>query len=161
MGLPSTGGAGTLPVSRGAQVGVNTYHRYLAFNTAWVVERSSIMGNRRWHNELDKIYFQLRWVNLFPPGTDITVYVDVYLVPDNVDDVEPYASYQVLCPPMPLLNPGARSFPIGGLQIYGSQEYRLAVTTDYQSPIQVQIWAIPELWYSFRQVEATPFENPT
>jgi hypothetical protein len=160
MALPQAGGS-TLPINRVAIAGTSVYHRYLIQNTAWVVEGSSVTSNRRWHNELDKIYFQLEWANLIAPAVDVTVYVDVYLVPDNVADTEPYSSYQLICPTAPLITPGARSFPIGGLQIYGSQEYRVSFTTDNQTPIQVRLWAIPELWYSFRQVEASDFQLPT
>jgi hypothetical protein len=131
--------------------GVNTYHRYLVQDTAQIVSGGSIRSARRWHNELDKVYFQLEWINGIVPPVTVTCYIDVYLVPDNAEDTEPYASYQLLCPPAPV-TPGMRSFPIGGLPMYGSQEYYVAMQSNNTVQIEVRLWAIPELWYSFRQV---------
>jgi hypothetical protein len=141
--------------------GVNTYHRYLILDTMAIVKESSVSSARRWHNELDRIYFQLEWVNLIIAPVTVTCYIDVYLVPDNVLDNEPYASYQLLCPPAAIALPGRRSFPIGGLPIYGSMEYFVALTTNNEETIEVRLWAIPELWYSFRQIVPTIWTEPS
>ena len=160
MGL-SQSGASILPVNRGAMTGVNTYHRYLVQDTAQIVSGGSIRSARRWHNELDKVYFQLEWANLIAPPVTVTCYIDVYLVPDNVEDTEPYASYQLLCPTAPIALPGVRSFPIGGLPMYGSQEYYVSMQSNNTNSIEVRLWAIPELWYSFRQIVPAAFSAPT
>jgi hypothetical protein len=161
MGLAQASNS-ILPVNRGAMTGINTYHRYLVQDTVAITSGGAHRSARRWHNELDKIYFQLEWVNIIGPApVTVTTYIDVYLVPDNVEDTEPYASYQLLCPPAPIATPGVRSFPIGGLPMYGSMEYFVAFITNKQDSIEVRLWAIPELWYSFRQVVPEIWTSPT
>jgi hypothetical protein len=150
MALPQAGGS-TLPINRVAIAGTSVYHRYLVQNTAPITDRVAVSSNRRWHNELDKIYFQLEWVNDRVAVT-VTCYIDIYLVPDNVQDTEPYASYQVLMPVSTVAVPGMRSFPIGGLPFYGSCEYFVRMESNNTVPVQVRLWSAPELWYSFRQI---------
>lgn len=155
--LPQAGNS-ILPVNRGAIIGTNTYHRYLVYDTTPIGSQFTMRTLRRWHNELDRIYFQIEWQN--PLQVDVTGYIDVFLVPDNVEDTEPYASYQLLLTQTGVGQTGIRSFPIGGLPMYGSMEYICELTTNNTVSIEVRLWAVPELWYSFRQVEPAAWTPP-
>ena len=159
------GVASILPITRGPRAGVNTYHRYLIFQTqplTWVDGAAvPIVSDLRWHNGLDKVYFQLLCLNEAPAIVQINW--DIYLRLDNVEDTIPYNSgtqnFPVTSGGAP--NYDAQSFPLGGLPMPSSCEYyvRLWFAADPgEGLVMVSLWATPELWYTFRQIEQIAFE---
>jgi len=158
-GLPTT-----LPITRGPREGINTYHRYLIFQTQALTwgerEAVPIISDLRWHNGLDKNYFQMLCLNASAGIAQIDW--DVFLRKDNVEDTLPYNSGTQN---FPITAGGAgnydvQSFPLGGLPMPSSIEYyvRLKLVADPgQGAILVSLWATPELWYTFRQLAQGSF----
>lgn len=151
------------PITRGAQQGTCTYHRHLIQETIILAPDAPVTTPLVWHNELDKVYFQVEWLNTggVAPIT-LDVFFDLYLRIDNTIDTQPYNSFYYQ---LPVSTPpfwDARTFPIGGSPMLGSIEYRFQMSIDPLTvPVEgqflyVRLWGIPELWYSFRQ----PFQPP-
>jgi len=148
-----------LPITRGAQPGVCTYHRYLIQDTVLLEADAPANSGLVWHNELDKVYFQVEWFNSGGAAPiSLDVHFDLYLRIDNVLDTQPYNSFLYPLPVSAGADFDARTFPIGGSPMPGSIEYMVQMSIDPGTPpeqdqtLQIRLWGIPELWYTFRQV---------
>lgn len=153
------GGPAILPVTRGPLQGINTFHRYLVLQTQVLAFGTPIISDLRWHLGLDKIYFQLLCLNKGAAVAQIDW--DIFLRLDNVEDTLPYNSgtqnFLTTVPGAP--NYDTQSFPLGGLPMPSSSEYyvRLTLKADTGAPVEVSLWAVPELWYTFRYLTQADF----
>lgn len=150
---------------------MNTYHRHMVIQTRFITFGHPIISDLRWHNGLDKLYFQMLALNLNPgiPGI-ASINWDVFLRFDNVEDDLPYNSGTLNFPltingGAPIFNYDVQSFPLGGLAFPGSSEYYVRLTLDPdpgKQPVMVSLWATPELWYTFRTIPQVKFDpNPS
>lgn len=162
------GGPAILPTTRGALPGVNTFHRHMILQTQAIRYGHPIISDLRWHNGLDRVYFQMLGLNL--TAGMISIDWDVFLRFDNVEDDLPYNSGTQNFPITvnggpPVFNYDVQSFPLGGLAFPSSCEYYVRLTLNPDpgaGAVMVSLWATPELWYDFRTIPQVKFNpNPS
>jgi len=145
------------------------YHKFLVVPVTALTSGAHLHSNWRWHNELDRIYYQIGWDNQTGAMRQITI--DVFLGIDrNVifgtfADTWAYDTIIVACPGnTPIAGiPDWRTIPIGGEAMLGSLEFRVDITIDAfvgQGTFNVALYAAPERWFSFRIADPGHWPHP-
>lgn len=161
--LPSPPASISPMAVRGQIVGTNTYHSFLVVEITQLASGAHLHSGWRWHNELDRKYFQIGWQNLTTGGVrEITL--DVFLRIDGRADTWAYDTIVIACPLTPVAGtPDYRTIPISGEAQLGSLEFRVDMTVDdFQAGyFECALWCAPERWFSFRTVSPGTWYIPT